>query len=273
MAMQNTMTTSGPGYMGGKAKASAMKSPKYNVPNQGNHQTQGGMKTAPTMPQITTPGIKPVGGVTSQPTQVQTNMADKTSQAVTRQVKANYGTSIGIGSGKQQGAVNNMLTKSGFNTPKDNSYQNMHERNAIATQGVIGKVGGAIKNTFKSIFSDNSQIGSGLTPQMLFQDMKVGKPTEVYTDDGLTDRLDADYVGYQKGYINKKGIEELPGFHLYNLKKDYAQYGLVKGSTVSEDKLKQHNLRYTLPPTQQYSKNVEGACNNRKGKMLVTSQK
>lgn len=158
--------------------------PKYNVPSQGNHQTPGKMMTGATTAQTTTGSLKPMGGVTSQPVKVQTNIADKTSQSMTRQVKSNYGTSIGVGSGHQQG-VNNMLSSSGFNAaPKNNSYQNMHERNALATKDMMGKVGGAIKNTFKSIFSDDSShVGSGMTPQMLFQDMKVSKPTEVACND------------------------------------------------------------------------------------------
>lgn len=149
--------------------------PKYNVPNQGNHQTQGGMKTAPTMPQTTTPMMKPLGGMTSHPTKVQTNNADKTSQAVTRQIKTNYGVSTGIGSGNNKKGINTMMAKSGFGTPANNSYQNIYEKSA-------GALSGKLSNVFdkaKSIFSDDSHVGKGLTPQMLFQDMKVGKAQEI----------------------------------------------------------------------------------------------
>jgi hypothetical protein len=133
------------------------KVPQYNVPNQGNHQTAGKMVTPMTPAQTTTPGLKPMGGMTSQPTQIQTNMADKTSQAMTRQVKANTGMSTGPGSGSM--------------TPANNTYGH--------AAGGLGNYAGNMMKKFGSMAGMKGGIGSGLAPQMLFQSYNTGKPQEV----------------------------------------------------------------------------------------------
>lgn len=136
---------------------------KFNVPSQGNHQTAGNTITSPTMPQSTTPGLKPMGGVTSAPTQVQTNMNDRFAQSTTRQVKANYGVGIGPGSGNRQYEVNQHITAglggssvspyAGYQ-PKMQADINAFNKGPIGTG--VSKLFSAIGKGLKGAFSDNS---------------------------------------------------------------------------------------------------------------------